>query len=251
MQYKALFLDLDGTTIPLSLDAVPSPRVTEAIHKAKERVKVFIATSRPLDITKHIFDHLSLSGLAVVNGGTQIYDPLTQTVIEDFPLPPQQVQDILSYLRRKGIRALTQDGKEEREDTGEKITYKVLNVYVPKITFAQALLIEQELQANAGILCHKMPSWTPGFMGLDITAANASKLHGITYLKKKYNLRQEEIIGVGDSYNDFPLLMACGLKVAMGNAAEELKAIADFIAPTVDEDGVAVVIEKYILENHV
>ena len=60
-------------------------------------------------------------------------------------------------------------------------------------------------------------------------------------------IEQYEIIGVGDGYNDFPLLMACGLKVAMGNATEDLKEIADYIAPTVDEDGVADVIEKFVL----
>lgn len=44
-----------------------------------------------------------------------------------------------------------------------------------------------------------------------------------------------------------PLLMACGLRVAMGNAVEDLKAIADYIAPPVENDGVADVIEKFIL----
>ncbi len=58
---------------------------------------------------------------------------------------------------------------------------------------------------------------------------------------------RNEIIGVGDSYNDFPLLMACGLKVAMGNAAPELKEIADYIAPTVEEDGVVDVIKRFVL----
>ena len=52
---------------------------------------------------------------------------------------------------------------------------------------------------------------------------------------------------MGDGYNDFPLLMASGLKIAMGNAVPELKEIADFVAPTVEEDGVAVIIEKFIL----
>ncbi|HXS15232.1 MAG TPA: HAD hydrolase family protein, partial [Candidatus Saccharimonadales bacterium] len=61
------------------------------------------------------------------------------------------------------------------------------------------------------------------------------------------DISTEEIIGIGDGHNDFPLLMACGLKVAMGNAVDDLKAIADYIAPSVDEDGVADVIEKFIL----
>ena len=60
-------------------------------------------------------------------------------------------------------------------------------------------------------------------------------------------IKTTEIIGVGDGYNDFPMLLACGLKVAMDNANDDLKAIADYIAPSVDDDGVADVIEKYIL----
>lgn len=43
--------------------------------------------------------------------------------------------------------------------------------------------------------------------------------------------------------------MACGLRVAMGNAVDDLKAIADYIAPSVDDDGLAEVIEKFILSN--
>jgi len=60
-------------------------------------------------------------------------------------------------------------------------------------------------------------------------------------------IKTDEIIAVGDGYNDFPFLMACGLKVAMGNAVPELKAIADYIAPSVDEDGIVDVIERFIL----
>ena len=56
------------------------------------------------------------------------------------------------------------------------------------------------------------------------------------------------MIGIGDGYNDFPLLMACGLKIAMGNAVEDLKAIADFIVPSVEQDGVAHAINRFILK---
>jgi hydroxymethylpyrimidine pyrophosphatase-like HAD family hydrolase len=92
-----------------------------------------------------------------------------------------------------------------------------------------------------------MEAWNATFECLDIVSEHASKLHGVVDVAKLMHLSTHEIIGVGDGYNDFPLLMACGLKIAMGNAVPELKAIADFVAPTVDEDGVATVIEKFIL----
>jgi hydroxymethylpyrimidine pyrophosphatase-like HAD family hydrolase len=55
------------------------------------------------------------------------------------------------------------------------------------------------------------------------------------------------MIGVGDGHNDLPLFEACGFRVAMGNADEELKKLADYIAPSVEDDGIVDVIEKFIL----
>jgi hydroxymethylpyrimidine pyrophosphatase-like HAD family hydrolase len=62
---------------------------------------------------------------------------------------------------------------------------------------------------------------------------------------KIMKLKPEEVVGVGDGYNDYPLLTACGVKVAMGDAPDELKEIADFIVPPQSEHGVLQVIEKY------
>ena len=55
------------------------------------------------------------------------------------------------------------------------------------------------------------------------------------------------MVAAGDSYNDMPLLQVCGLGIAMGNAPDELKAIADYVAPPVEEDGLAVAIEQFIM----
>ena len=54
------------------------------------------------------------------------------------------------------------------------------------------------------------------------------------------------MVGMGDSYNDYPLFTACGYKIAMGNAPDELKEIADFIAPTVENNGTVVALEHLI-----
>ena len=62
-------------------------------------------------------------------------------------------------------------------------------------------------------------------------------------------IETHEIISIGDSYNDFPLLMASGLRVAMGNAFSDLKEIAHYIAPSVQQDGVADVIQKFVCEE--
>ena len=57
----------------------------------------------------------------------------------------------------------------------------------------------------------------------------------------------DEILAIGDSFNDLPIFEVAGTKVAMGNAPESLRQIADWVAPTVEKDGVAAAIERFIL----
>ena len=94
---------------------------------------------------------------------------------------------------------------------------------------------------------HILPSWTKRKWTISISHTKATKQHAIFEVAKILGIDTHEIIAIGDGGNDLPLLMACGLKVAMGNAVEDLKEIADYVAPSVEEDGVAHVIEKFVL----
>ena len=126
----------------------------------------------------------------------------------------------------------------------------ILTIFINGITDVEADELMSALSNIPNVAVHKMPAMKiEGRFGIEATDALATKLHGIVELQKILGVTKEETIGVGDSYNDFPLLMASGLKIAMGNAVPELKAIADFIAPSVEEDGVATVIEKFILSS--
>ena len=139
------------------------------------------------------------------------------------------------------------DGIIDFEYTGVEKYDKVLSVYVPEVDSARIDFFVKEFSIDPTIHVQKLAAWNKHYMSLDITSSEASKLHGVVEVAKILRISTDEIIGVGDGYNDFPLLMACGLKIAMGNAVPELKAIADFIAPTVYDDGVATVIEKFVL----
>ena len=77
--------------------------------------------------------------------------------------------------------------------------------------------------------------------------ANASKTSAINVLQKKFNVKQSEIIAMGDNYNDIDMLEYAGLGIAMGNAPEEVKKHGNDVTLTNDEDGVAVALEKYVV----
>lgn len=84
---------------------------------------------------------------------------------------------------------------------------------------------------------------TPYFC--EIAAKNATKGRAVEFLQKKWGLKKEEILAIGDQDNDIELLKAGGIAVAMGNATETLKACADYITDTVDNDGWAKAVEKF------
>lgn len=251
MAYKALFLDVDGTVVVHGIDNLPSPRVTDAINRCKDKgVAVCLATSRTPKSTHKIIEHLKLTGYCVLSGGTQIYDPQKKKIIIEKLFPEKTLQTVVDVARECGNQDLRiYDGQKEMPYDSNRQPEKVLGVYFPKLEPSVLQVIYEQLQSLEGIALHRMNSWVSGFETLDVTSKDASKLHGITEVMKLLGIETHELIGVGDGYNDFPLLMACGLKIAMGNAVPELKAIADFVAPTVEEDGVATVIEKFILSK--
>ncbi len=248
MKYKALILDLDGTTIANYSSDPPTPNVTRAIKKAHKVIHISIATGRPLYAVRHIVDHLELSGPCILNNGSQIYDPIKKKIIHEVHFHNELIPQIYAFCKKKRLGMKVFTGIQDQLYNGGPVPAKVLSIYVPK----GPTKVIDELVAFCSTLphvaTHRMITTKENYHSIEITHTDASKLHGVVEVMRHLNIHKEEIIGVGDSYNDYPLLMACGLKIAMGNAVPELKAIADFIAPSVEEDGVATVIEKFILK---
>jgi HAD superfamily hydrolase (TIGR01484 family) len=249
IMYKALILDLDGTTILNEVNALPSKKVSDAIFLAREKIHVCVATGRPLHIALPVIEHLNLSGPCTICGGIQLYDPVEKKIIKELQIDNSKIPQIIDIAKRHQLKYGVYDGKKDIAQEQLQSAQKILEVYLPVILPDKVDEIEKELLSIENVAVHKMPSWEKGYLSIDIANAEATKLHGINDIIKILKITKDEVIGVGDSYNDYPLLMASGLKIAMGNAIPELKAIADFIAPSVAEDGVATIIEKFILRS--
>ncbi len=248
MKYKALFLDVDGTTVIHGVDNLPSERVTQAVKRAMQAgISVSLATSRPPRSAVHVIEHLKLNGYCVLSSGAQIYDPKSKTVIIKKEFPMSSLQPIVAAAKMYNAPLSIYDGEKEFVYDGTNLPGEVLGMYFPKLEPAVLQDITKHLEGVAGIALHRMEAWEAGYECLDIVNAEASKLHGVVEVSRLTGIETHEIIGVGDGYNDFALLLACGLKIAMGNAVPELKEVADFVAPSVSDDGVATVIEKFIL----
>ena len=88
---------------------------------------------------------------------------------------------------------------------------------------------------------------TPYF--LEFSNPEASKYCAVKFLQKYWGLNDDEILTIGDQNNDIALLEAGGIKVAMGNATEELKTVADYVTESVYDDGFVRAIENFVLPS--
>jgi 5-amino-6-(5-phospho-D-ribitylamino)uracil phosphatase len=247
-KFKAIICDIDGTLILNKRGALPSKKVIKAIKKANKIIHVGIASSRPPFDAKEIIETLELSGLCVLYGGSQIYDSFNKSVVWEKTISASTAKQISKVLKTstasvfipvepKKNYILLEDFKDE----------KVFTVWVHGIEIKELHRLEKSLAKIKNICAHKLPSWKEGLTDLAINHKNASKEHGIRKLIKTLGLTKKDVIAVGDGMNDLPLFKACGFKVAMGNANPELKMLADYIAPSVQDDGIVDVIEKFIL----
>ena len=109
---------------------------------------------------------------------------------------------------------------------------------------------------HAGGLFHELLAW-PGLTGLidptllkymEIYSADVSKATGIERALEHLGIPAADSCAFGDGLNDLEMMDAVGTSLVMGNAGNELKAKADFVLPSVDEDGVAEGIYRHILQ---
>ncbi len=248
MTYKALILDFDGTAIVLDQYATPTEKVKATVRKAKEKIKVTGATGRILVTANWVIKPLDITEPVVISGGTQIYDPLSQKIVWEITMSEEVVREIyariknLPYAVHAGSQFTTYPPQTVRRIQEEHV------IYIEEVPNNTVETIIKDLERVPNIAIHMAVGYTPDTTDLHITNIYASKKHAIEVLKNMLGVKTEEIIGIGDSYNDLALFESVGLRVAMGNAVPELKAMADYIAPSVEEDGVADVIEKFVLE---
>lgn len=241
-------LDLDGTLIK-TYDALPSPEVTAALQKAKNKIHIGLASSRAYILLKHILNYLQLTGPSIIQGGSRIIDSSSGAVIWEQLIKVKDLNKIFEILTNCKIHFVINDDGKYYDYNTDYVPYKPLHIWVKQILPVEVgNKIVDSLSSIPSIKATTAPASTDkDRVQIVITHISATKQHAILEVAKVLKIKPSEIIGVGDGDNDFPLLMACGLKVAMGNANDDLKAIADYVAPSVDQDGVADIIEKFIV----
>lgn len=247
--YKAILSDVDGTLVSGKNGMIPTDNIIDSIKNAHNSIHIGLSTARPLNMLKELVACLELTGPSIVNGGAQIVDVVSGETLWERPLLVKELNIIFEKLYNLKIPFVINDDGMDIIPSDSYKPNKPFSIATLAISPDDAEEVVKAVFEIPNVSTHKF-AWDLGrTMGVSINHINATKKFAVLEVAKILSIDTSEIIGVGDSENDFPLLMACGLKVAMGNAPDDLKEIADYIAPSVFDDGVATVIEKFVIKS--
>ena len=244
---KIVFFDIDGTLFKLHTNEM-SPRTLETLQKLRANgIKICIATGRtPMGLPK--FEGIDFDAYLTYNGS---YCYADNTTIFSNSIPKEDVKQILSNAAKMGkpvtvalksqISSNGVDDDLKRYMAVEKLDLKVSQDFDEKVQeeVYQVMLAcgPEEYDAILENVHHaKIATWWD--RAIDIIPANGGKGMGISSVLEYYGLDKSEALAFGDGNNDIEMLQAVGTGVAMGNASDDLKAVADAICKDVSEDGI-------------
>jgi len=260
---KMIVMDLDNTL--LSADKTISDYTACVLNKCRQNgIKTAIATARPKRILDEFLIEFSskihVDSFAVHNGAviyadgekifhcgipSDITKNILNSIIRDFPKLTVSVEaDDVCYstvenLSWEHTKIKNADFSDLPDKPAEKIItglshingdIKSLEKYLPENLYAQ------------------IDSGTPPPIGI-IMNREATKYNAVKIFADYYNYDITEIAAFGDDYNDVEMLKQCGVGVAVSNAIEEAKAVADYICGSNDDDGVAKWIDEKLIKN--
>lgn len=266
--YRMIVLDLDGTLTNAKKEI--TPRTKEALMEAQHRgVRVVLASGRPTYGIMPLAEELRLSehgGYILAFNGGRIVDCITGKVVFEQQLHPQLVPQLYKAAMQAGMQILTYQGeaiaatdKDDEYVRQEAFINKMpviqYNDFLAQIEYpinkclivgSPAPLHELELHL-AQELKGKLEVYRSADFFLECVPLGIDKARSLERLLAVTGLQREQMMACGDGYNDLSMIRLAGLGVAMENAADEVKAAADFITASNEADGVGRAVERWIL----
>ena len=264
---KTLYIsDLDGTLLD------PSPRVTEHTAAALNELiaggmNFTFATARSVYSAVPVTSAVNISVPCILMNGVSIYDIRTDTYIKNEFIQPEASAEVLRAFERHGVRCFMYriaDGiltcyyselttKVMRSFAEvRKNAYKKPFVQLDRLAdmadgntvyftttgpYETLLPVKLEIEKIAGVDTAFYLDVYNGEWYLEIFSHRASKSNGVRFLREKYGF--DRVVAFGDNLNDLPMFEQADVKVAVGNARDEVKAAADYIIGDNKSDGVA------------
>ena len=245
---KAAFFDVDGTLLSHATHCVPKS-ARESLEKLRSKgIKTYLCTGR------HMleFDFLPMAdipfdGYITLNGHLCL--DANKQLLCDFPFPEDTIRALIANFKEHHLPLLLV------EENGMTLNFvndtviraqKAISSPIPNIApydgkpiyLATAYVTPDEDDLIRSIIpsnCH-IARWND--RGIDLILNDVGKVAGIRTIIEREGILPEECIAFGDAENDIDMIEFCGIGVAMGNAQQKVKNIADYVTTDIDQDGI-------------
>ncbi|HEX5596124.1 MAG TPA: HAD family hydrolase [Micromonosporaceae bacterium] len=261
IQPRLIATDLDGTL--LRTDGSVSPRTAAVLARlTRQGRQVVLVTGRPIRWLQQVYDQLHEPLPAICANGAVIYDPLEDEVVRANPLSPELLGQVARRLRAAvpGVSFAVEvtDGREMWHETGYPVHRADIGVRLvdapEELLSAPAVKLlarargqdpDAFVEIVSGALQGLAEATHSSYSGLvEISAAGVTKAAGLAWFGAQHGLSAQDAVAFGDMPNDLPMLTWAGRAVAMANAHPAVRQIADDVALSNDEDGVAAYLEQ-------
>jgi Cof subfamily protein (haloacid dehalogenase superfamily) len=269
---KLLVLDIDGTIAGQS-NTLSHP-VKEVIAAVQAKgIKVAIATGRMYCSALRFHQEIGSTLPLVAYQGAWIQDPNTQEIHRHLSVSREIALQLLEYFEQPDLRSLLSvhfyinDQLYVREITKETESYQqrcgvnaipvgdlrqLLDHEPTKIlALCDDASLIQQLLTNLRHRYKPTELYMTTSVATFLEAANThvNKGNAVRYLAEEMlGLESHNVMTIGDNFNDVEMLSYAGISVAMGDAPDQVQAIADWVAPSVELDGAAIAMEKFLLK---
>ncbi|MGW5104040.1 HAD family hydrolase [Streptomyces sp. NPDC004100] len=265
LPYRLIATDLDGTL--LRGDDTISPRTRAALTAATEAGAAHIVvTGRAVPWTRHILDDLGYEGLAVCGQGAQVYDAGQHRLLTSVTLDRKLAGVALAKIEAEVgplYIAASRDGLDGDVLVGPG--YAVTGA-LPSTPFTDVSdlwtaplnkLYIQHPRLNSDELAEAAQGAAGGFVTVvmagegivELLPLGLSKATGLSLAARRLGMKAADTIAFGDMPNDIPMFAWSAHSVAMDNAHEDLRAVADEVTASNEDDGIAIVLERLLSEQ--
>lgn len=267
MRYQLIAMDLDGT---LNNDQKIITEKTKAalMDAQKSGIRLALASARPSPGLYKERDILRLQdhqGILMSYNGGRIVDAESGKVLFETSMDLEETKQVLRQLEKLPVTPILDDGVQfyVTDKNGYKVDYECRNnnmvcTEVPNLAefldFAPIKILmsvqpeelAQVQETIAGFLPESLTVVQTAAFYLEVIPKVINKGQGIRDICKVLELPTEAVIAFGDAANDIPMLREAGVGVAMGNAQEAVKAAADLVTLSNNEDGIAAALEQLL-----
>lgn len=258
-RYRAFFFDVDGTLVSFKTHTIPQSAVDALTEAKRSGIGIYISTGRPARLVNNLgpIEHL-IDGYITANGACCMTGGEVKSCLA---IPHDEVLAALRMADDEGFPMMLVGERDLKicnpDAASDRIFRQLLNVSYTGDGVSRGDVLAQRIVQLTPIISPEaeqrlMPllpgcvsaRWHPDFT--DITARGADKGSALHTMAALLGIDISQTVAFGDGGNDMSILREAGLGIAMGNASDEVKAVADRVTSSVDDDGIAKAVKELV-----